>query len=443
MATFVSVIYASQDRVYLHELLNHLQALPLQLWFQDRVLPGQDKVAQRDEHLGRAQIIVLLLSAHLHRNHQGDIDVAMQQARRGACVMPILLRPVTIQGAPYQSLQMFPRCGQAVTELSRRERAWVEIAKEIQRAVDLSAPSPRPLSAPSPRPLGAPALAAPPQRRPASFSPGLAPTHASRFFGRRREVHQLLCQWREQPLQSSAILGADASGKTSLLRHLSRIAATPEEELRPEQREDRSLRGAVKDCLFISVDFQDPGCRTARGFCRKVLSQLAPEESALPCIDLGDFVERAASYLRRPTVILLDEVDLAHELDSDLWDCLRYLTGSHADGNLAFVLAAQRYESLMTHHGRGSPFHNLIGHTIELGPLDPVDAAALINSAPTPFSAEDGAWILEQSRCWPAALQHLCRLRQLALETDPRDPSWRVEAQRQLKRFQHLWGGQP
>jgi hypothetical protein len=147
--------------------------------------------------------------------------------------------------------------------------------------------------------------------------------------------------------------------------------------------------------------------------------------------------------LKRPTVILLDEIGVAlqryPELDDSFWEGLRALATNQVDGNLGFVLAAQESpDQLAQHNDFGSPFFNIFGYAAMLGPLRQEEALTLIANSPITFPADDVKWMLEQSGRWPILLQILCRERLMALEDGETDTVWREDGLQQIGPFRHL-----
>ena len=152
-------------------------------------------------------------------------------------------------------------------------------------------------------------------------------------------------------------------------------------------------------------------------------------------------------HLRGPTVVLMDEIDVAlqryPELDDSFWESLRSLATTQVEGSLSFVLAASAPPSqLAQRNGIGSPFFNIFGYTVSLGPLSEPDARALIASSPLSFHESDVEWILGQSGLWPILLQTLCRERLFTLEEGDTGNDWREEGLRQIEPLEHLLIGQ-
>ena len=172
---------------------------------------------------------------------------------------------------------------------------------------------------------------------------------------------------------------------------------TPAQHLRPGQRTDWLLEPERYHWIF--VDFLDPRLGSREVLLRYLLACLR-RPASIPC-DLERFLGVMSDALCTPTVILLDEIGVAlqrcPELDNAFWDGLRFLA-THVEGNLAFVLAARESPVQLAHDsGQSSPFFNIFGYTVTLGPLTETEARALLSSAPIPFSPTDVDWILAHS----------------------------------------------
>ena len=125
-----------------------------------------------------ADLILLLVSMDFLNSDYiwgKELATAVERARRGdASVIPVLLRAVDIEDAPFAQLQGLPTDLRPVTSWPNRDEAWTDVAKGIRRAVEAiqqrwaSTPPPPPPapsapSAPSASDFGtATATAAPP-----------------------------------------------------------------------------------------------------------------------------------------------------------------------------------------------------------------------------------------------------------------------------------------
>ena len=115
--------YAHEDEALRDELENHLSLLRRQgiisSWYDRQIVPGTDWSREIDVHLNAASIILLLISPDFLASdycYSVELDRAMARHRDGeAHVIPIILRPVDWQGAPFASLQGLPRDMKPVT----------------------------------------------------------------------------------------------------------------------------------------------------------------------------------------------------------------------------------------------------------------------------------------------------------------------------------------
>ncbi|HEC83891.1 MAG TPA: ATP-binding protein [Thioploca sp.] len=272
--------------------------------------------------------------------------------------------------------------------------------------------------------------------RNSAFVVGPPITEPRQFFGREYILKRIFDVWKYLPLQHVAIVGLKRSGKTSLLHYLRRIIDTPAEKLRTGQRNDWLMPGYQ----WVFVDFQDPRMCYQESLLRHILIELdlpVPEPS-----DLVSFMEIVDQYLEFPTLILLDEIGAglaSPDLDEQFWWGMRSLGSNHAGGKVGFLFTAhQAPEDIILDDNKPSPFFNIFGHVLNLGPLTEVEALEFINSSPQPFEKKDIKWILAQSGRWPALLQILCHSRLIALEEGRHDNAWQAEALRRIKPYRYL-----
>jgi hypothetical protein len=157
---------------------------------------------------------------------------------------------------------------------------------------------------------------------------------------------------------------------------------------------------------------------------------------------LNNFMDVVSQHLNRPALILMDEIGAglaAAELDQPFWWSLRSLGSNYTDGQLGFVLTAPQSPAfLAAEHSKPSPFFNIFGHTLALGPFSEAEARALLASSPVLFDPADVAWILVQSGRWPALLQILADTCLTALEEGQTGSAWRAEGLRRLDPYRYL-----
>ncbi len=390
-------------------------------------------VMQQRAQMQEMAVRALLFLAH-HYQQQGQYEPGIACARQALLMEPLheeahrcLMRLLALQGQRSLALAQYEAC---------RDLLWSELGVEPMTETAVLYEQIRsglltPNAAPRPSlPVSNGNETAVP-----TFIAGPPITHPARFFGRQRELRRLFNLLRPRPLQNAAIIGPRRSGKTSLLHHLRALATTPPEQLRPDQRQEWLPN--AQEYQWVFVDFQDARLGSRQALLRYLLKQM--NLPLAETCELDAFLDTVSAHLRRPTVILLDEIGVAMarypELDDAFWESLRSLATNQVEGNLAFVLAAPEPPAqLAQHSGLGSPFFNIFAYTAYLGPFSEEEARSLIASAPIPFPEADVAWILQQSGRWPMPLQILCRERLLSLnEADGAE--WRADALRQVAPF--------
>lgn len=273
---------------------------------------------------------------------------------------------------------------------------------------------------------------------PAPFIVGPPILNPYQFFGRSRELKRIFLALNSQVLQNVALIGLSRSGKTSLLHYIRRITRAQPATLRPNQ--PSNWLSQPQNYRWLQIDFQDPRVCTREGFMIQILRQL---NFPVPGpVDLVQFVDIICRYLVHPTVILLDEIQIAlgnPEFTQELWRSLRSLASNLTEGKLAFVIASRKPPDLLyTGLGEPSPFLETFGHQVTLGPLTREEAYELIHSSSRPFSQADTDWILVHSGRWPALLQILCNTRLASLEEGSGDDSWKENALAQIKPNRNL-----
>jgi hypothetical protein len=158
--------------------------------------------------------------------------------------------------------------------------------------------------------------------------------------------------------------------------------------------------------------------------------------------DLTSFIDIVSQHLHSPTLILMDEIGAglaSPELDQQFWWSLRSLGSNLTQGQLGFLLTAHKAPDILAHAlDKPSPFFNIFGHTVKLGPLSEGEARELVSSSPVPFDPVDTEWILVQSGRWPALLQILCHTRLTTLEELQTGDAWQEEGLRRMAPFRYL-----
>ena len=147
--------YAHKDEALRNELDKHLSLLQRQglitAWHDRQILPGTDWSQAIDQHLEQASVILLLISADFLASDY-CYGIEMQRAierhqANEARVIPILLRPVVWDEAPFAHLQALPTGAKPITTWRNRDAAFTDVVAGIRRVIEdlssLAASAPR------------------------------------------------------------------------------------------------------------------------------------------------------------------------------------------------------------------------------------------------------------------------------------------------------------
>ena len=233
--------------------------------------------------------------------------------------------------------------------------------------------------------------------------------YPQQFFGREMEVKRIFERWKQLPLHHLAVIGPTKSGKTSLLHYVKNIHTAT-----------RLREGQCQDCLpsayqFVFVDFQGAGmCEVERllTYILKELNLTVPS----PC-DLFHFIDVMRYELHKPTVLLMDRIDIALQaeaLNYQFWWGIRSLVINDLKGRLGLLVASPQLPTELIPKGgdnQPSPFLNIFADVLTLESFEESEARKLLQSSPQPLDEADVEWILENSGRWPALVQMLCDMR--------------------------------
>ena len=136
--------YSHQDERLRDELGNHLAPLHRQgliaEWHSRKIGPGTEWEGQIDTHLNEADIILLLISSDFIASdycYGVELNRAMERHEaEEAYVIPIILRPVDWERAPFATLQALPRDAEPVTSWENQDEAFRDISQGIRKKVE-------------------------------------------------------------------------------------------------------------------------------------------------------------------------------------------------------------------------------------------------------------------------------------------------------------------
>jgi hypothetical protein len=126
------------------ELDKHLTILQrqgiIETWHDRKITPGTEWQGAIDEHLCSAHMILLLISSDFMASeycYDVELKTAMQRHELGkAKVVPIILRRVMWDGAPFAKLQVLPTGGVAVKDWVDLDVALDDVARGIRAAAE-------------------------------------------------------------------------------------------------------------------------------------------------------------------------------------------------------------------------------------------------------------------------------------------------------------------
>ncbi|NJM68846.1 MAG: TIR domain-containing protein [Scytonema sp. RU_4_4] len=138
----VFVSYSHKDENLLKRLEAHLSILKRQgvisLWHDRKITPGREWANEIDSNLNTADIILLLVSVNFFESdycYGIELKRALERHEAGvARVIPIIIRPVDWQNAPFAKLNALPKDGKPVTTWRNRDEAFVDVARGIREA---------------------------------------------------------------------------------------------------------------------------------------------------------------------------------------------------------------------------------------------------------------------------------------------------------------------
>jgi tetratricopeptide (TPR) repeat protein len=283
--------YSHRDEKLRNKLEEHLSILKrlgvITNWHDRKIAAGTEWDGKIDEHLNSAQVILLLISpSFMSSDYCYDLEVtrAMERHKAGeALVIPVFLRPVMWKGAPFGELQGLPTDSKPVTTWSNRDKAFLDIAEGIRKAVERPAADIHPVMKPA-------ALATPVSLPSIIFRPLLVDFVARRNAEGRDIVELLKEELVPKGNRVVVLWGGGGVGKTTLAiqaaRQLSDGFGQRVVWASPELRSDLTL-SALLDEIATQLGRDD-------------LRQLAPE-----------LKEKAVRELiaAAPTLVILDNFE--------------------------------------------------------------------------------------------------------------------------------------
>jgi internalin A len=136
--------YSHKDEGLRNELETHLKLLQrlglIDAWHDRKIEAGDDWGQRIDDNLERADIILLLVSADFiasDYSYQKEMERALERQKNGeAEVVPVIVRDVDLEDAPFAGLQYLPKGGLPVMLWEHRDTAWRSVAEGIKQVAE-------------------------------------------------------------------------------------------------------------------------------------------------------------------------------------------------------------------------------------------------------------------------------------------------------------------
>lgn len=108
-------------------------------WHDRKIVPGSEWERNIDKYLSTARIILLLISADFLASdycYEKEMQVALARHESGDTrVIPVILRAVDWQDAPFGKLQALPKDAKPVANWESRDDAFTSIVQGIRQAI--------------------------------------------------------------------------------------------------------------------------------------------------------------------------------------------------------------------------------------------------------------------------------------------------------------------
>jgi hypothetical protein len=165
MAVNIFCCYAHEDGALLKKLKTHLRPLQreglIELWDDRDISAGAEWEHEIREHLDAAQIILLLVSPDFMNSdycYSVEMKHALERHERGeARVIPIILRPVLWEEAPFSKLKALPDNAEHVVTVSLYtiDHTLLDVTKGIRKVIEAFVAKPviRSSEKPVPKPV--------------------------------------------------------------------------------------------------------------------------------------------------------------------------------------------------------------------------------------------------------------------------------------------------
>jgi TIR domain len=110
-------------------------------WHDRQIMAGTDWTKALDSHLNTSSVILLLISPDFFASDYSygiEMERALERHKTGeAHVIPILLRHVNWQDAPFGKLQALPSNGRPIADWRNRDDAFFDVIQGVRKVLEL------------------------------------------------------------------------------------------------------------------------------------------------------------------------------------------------------------------------------------------------------------------------------------------------------------------
>lgn len=136
--------YSHKDELLRDSLETHLSILAkkgiISTWHDRSIVPGCEWEKEIDECIRTADIILLLVSPDFIASeycYGKELSIAIENHESNkSIVIPVIVRPVDWEDAPFAKLQALPKDALPVTTWPNEDEAWLNVANGIKKAVN-------------------------------------------------------------------------------------------------------------------------------------------------------------------------------------------------------------------------------------------------------------------------------------------------------------------
>jgi hypothetical protein len=137
------ISYSHRDERLRAKLATHLSPMRreglIDEWHDRKIVAGQEWSTEINAHLNTSDIILILISADFFSSdycYGVEVTRAIERHSAGeATVIPVILRDVDWQSAPFGKLQALPTDGKPVTQFRSHDQGLADVAKGIRQAI--------------------------------------------------------------------------------------------------------------------------------------------------------------------------------------------------------------------------------------------------------------------------------------------------------------------